>query len=64
MMEYNIDILVAGCNTTCMHCYVNGGKFPAMKMEDFFYCIEKLKAVFAMVCNGRKKQYSFYKVTI
>lgn len=55
MMEYNIDILVAGCNTTCMHCYVNGGKFPAMKMEDFFYCIEKLKAVFAMVCNGRKK---------
>lgn len=47
MMEYNIDILVAGCNTTCMHCYVNGGKFPAMKMEDFSYCIEKLKAVFA-----------------
>lgn len=25
-MEYNIDILVAGCNTTCRHCYVNGGK--------------------------------------
>ena len=46
-MEYNIDILVAGCNTTCMHCYVNGGKFPAMKMEDFSYCIEKLKPVFA-----------------
>lgn len=46
-MEYNIDILVAGCNTTCMHCYVNGGKFPAMRMEDFSYCIEKLKPVFA-----------------
>lgn len=46
-MEYNIDILVAGCNTTCMHCYVNGGKFPTMKIEDFAYCIEKLKPVFS-----------------
>lgn len=44
-MEYNIDILVAGCNTTCMHCYVNGGKAPNMKLEDFGYCMEKLKPV-------------------
>ena len=46
-MEYNIDILVAGCNTTCMHCYVNGGKAPSMELEDFKYCMEKLNAVFS-----------------
>lgn len=46
-MEYNIDILVAGCNTTCMHCYVNGGKAPSMKWEDFKYCMAKLEPVFA-----------------
>lgn len=44
-MEYNIDILVAGCNTTCMHCYVNGGKAPNMSFDDFLYCMEKLKPV-------------------
>lgn len=45
-MEYNIDILVAGCNTTCMHCYVNGGKAPIMEIDDFKLCIDKLKPVF------------------
>ena len=45
-MEYNIDVIVAGCNTTCMHCYVNGGKGPNMLLEDFQYCIEKLRPVF------------------
>ncbi len=45
-MEYNIDILVAGCNTTCMHCYVNGGKAPIMNMDDFHLCINKLSPVF------------------
>lgn len=45
-MEYNIDILVAGCNTTCMHCYVNGGKAPIMDLEDFYLCIHKLAPVF------------------
>lgn len=46
-MEYNIDILVAGCNTTCNHCYVNGGKAPSMELEDFLCCINKLKPVFS-----------------
>lgn len=46
-MEYNIDILVAGCNTACTHCYVNGGKAPSMQIEDFKYCMEKLEPVFA-----------------
>lgn len=45
-MEYNIDILVAGCNTTCMHCYVNGGKAPAMSFQDFCLCMEKLSLSF------------------
>ncbi len=45
-MEYNIDILVAGCNTTCMHCYVNGGKAPSMSLSDFYLCIDKLNPVF------------------
>lgn len=45
-MEYNIDILVAGCNTTCMHCYVNGGKAPIMDIADFYLCIHKLALVF------------------
>lgn len=45
-MEYNIDILVAGCNTTCLHCYVDGGHAPAMSMSDFYLCMEKLQPVF------------------
>ncbi len=45
-MEYNIDILVAGCNTTCMHCYVNGGKAPTMSLSDFRLCLSKLYPVF------------------
>jgi len=50
-MEYNIDIIVAGCNTSCMHCYVNGGKAPYMKWEDFEYCMEKLEPVFTHFGN-------------
>ena len=45
-MEYNIDILVAGCNTTCLHCYVNGGIGPSMSYNDFKICMEKLSPVF------------------
>ena len=45
-MEYNIDILVAGCNTTCMHCYVNGGAAPAMDIDDFKLCMDKLSPIF------------------
>lgn len=45
-MEYNIDVLVAGCNTTCMHCYVNGGFAPAMSLTDFYLCMDKLSPAF------------------
>lgn len=38
----NIDLLVAGCNTRCKHCYVNGGPGPMMPVEDVLVCIEKL----------------------
>ncbi len=43
----NIDFLVAGCNTRCRHCYVNGGPGPIMPVEDALMCIEKLDALAA-----------------
>ena len=45
-MEYNIDILVAGCNTRCMHCYVDGGPGPCMAPEDFRLCLDRLGPAF------------------
>ena len=41
-MEINFDLLIAGCNTRCMHCYVNGGALKAMRTADVLTCIEKL----------------------
>lgn len=38
----NFDFLVAGCNTRCQHCYVNGGPGPMMPVDDALLCIEKL----------------------
>ena len=38
----NFDFLVAGCNTRCQHCYVNGGPGPLMPLEDALLCFEKL----------------------
>lgn len=32
-MTVNFDLLVAGCNTRCRHCYVNGGPAPLMETE-------------------------------
>ena len=43
----NIDFLVAGCNTHCRHCYVNGGPGPIMPVEDALMCIDKLDALAA-----------------
>ena len=43
----NVDFLVAGCNTHCLHCYVNGGPGPMMPVEDALLCIEKLDAMAA-----------------
>ena len=45
-MEYNIDILAAGCNTCCMHCYVNGGPAPCMPPDDFRLCLDRLTPAF------------------
>lgn len=45
-MEYNIDILVAGCNTSYQHCYVNGGYEKIMSFSDYQKCIQKLRPVF------------------
>lgn len=51
-MEYNIDILVAGCNTSCLHCYVNGGPAPQMRLEDFCLCMDRLAPVFRRFGNA------------
>ncbi len=32
-MKVNFDILIAGCNTRCRHCYVNGGPGGLMPLE-------------------------------
>ena len=41
----NFDLLVAGCNTRCKHCYVNGGPGPLMDGADALICIEQLDAI-------------------
>lgn len=43
----NIEFLVAGCNTRCRHCYVNGGPGPMMPVDDVLLCMEKLDAMAA-----------------
>ncbi len=44
-MKYTIEITVAGCTTSCAHCYVGGGHAPTMKFDDFSYCAEKFAKV-------------------
>ena len=48
-MEINFDLLIAGCNTRCMHCYVNGGPAKAMKLADALTCLEKLDSLAALL---------------
>lgn len=43
----NVDFLLAGCNTRCKHCYVNGGPGPMMPVGDALACIERLDALAA-----------------
>lgn len=45
----NIDLLVAGCDTRCRHCYVNGGPMPRMETADALDCIERLDAAAALL---------------
>lgn len=42
-MQYTFEISLAGCNTNCMYCYVDGGPSMHMSYEDYLICIEKLK---------------------
>lgn len=46
-MDFNIDLIIAGCNTNCRHCYVNGGPGRQMPKADFELCIDKLLPVFS-----------------
>ena len=47
----NFDLLVAGCDTRCKHCYVNGGPLPRMKSDDAVLCIERLDAIAAYLSD-------------
>ncbi len=44
-MKYTFEISIAGCNTDCLHCYIDGGPGAVMPYEDYILCIEKLKPV-------------------
>ena len=46
-MEINFDLVIAGCNTRCKHCYVAGGPGPMMPLDDVLLCIEKLDKIAA-----------------
>ena len=48
-MMINIDFLLAGCNTRCRHCYVNGGPGPMMATGDALLCMEKLDRLAALL---------------
>ncbi len=41
----NFDLIVAGCNTRCRHCYVNGGPGGMMPLADILDALEKLDAL-------------------
>ena len=45
LMTVNFDLLVSGCNTRCVHCYVNGGPGGIMPLQDALLYIEKLDAL-------------------
>lgn len=45
MKECNIDLLVAGCSTNCLHCYVDGGPASYMPLDDMEYLFFRLKTI-------------------
>lgn len=47
----NFDLLVAGCDTRCKHCYVNGGPLKRMDGDDAVLCIERLDAIAAYLSD-------------
>lgn len=47
--ECNIDLLVAGCSTTCLHCYVDGGPAPWMDLGDVEYLFSRLHTINALL---------------
>ena len=51
-MQINVDLLVAGCNTRCRHCYVDGGPGPRMRTEDALACIRWLDAAAERIRDG------------
>ena len=48
-MELNVDLLLAGCDTECRHCYVNGGPGRLMPLEDALLCLQRLDEIAALL---------------
>ena len=48
-MDVNFDLIAAGCNTRCRHCYVNGGPGKRMEAEDALLCIRRLDEIAALL---------------
>ncbi len=44
-MQVNFDLLIAGCNTRCRHCYVKGGPGKIMDFGLALDCIRQLDAL-------------------
>lgn len=43
MKQYTFEISLVGCNTNCLHCYVDGGPRTPMSLANFLLCLEKLR---------------------
>ena len=44
-MKYTFEISIAGCETECAHCYVSGGRAPAIQFDDYTKAMTKLKTI-------------------
>jgi len=48
-MQYTIELTVAGCDTCCAHCYVNGGAAAEMPLASAYAAIEKIRGICALL---------------
>ncbi len=55
-MRLQVLVEVAGCPTTCMHCWALGGDYGAMPIDDAAFVVEEL----ARFCGERGLDYYAY----
>lgn len=56
MKTINLAIKAAGCDTTCMHCWANGGRYTNMPYND----LERVVHLFSNYCKTNNYKFSFY----